>query len=250
MVAAQCHGLIASGRLSAATNLAPLADLGLTVEFRAENGTRPVVVNVPLSAAELMAKAAQVVAAPRRLPRRTNGWSVTWLAGERVLAVARIRAIRPAELRRSLQMVGARFVVDDGKTTTIRRQAPTPGEAVRVGPCFLVKSSEPGLAAKCEFKITAHGMGAPATVGPWITHEVITDGPTSIVTTMLPAAALAGLQSFELRVGRHLIGQLPLHPVPTAAFTAEGGFEMPPDFFWTPNAEDELNERLTKLMDG
>jgi hypothetical protein len=66
---------------------------------------------------------------------------------------------------------------------------------------------------------------------------------------LMSASDLAGFQSFELRVGRHTIGQLPLHPVPTAAFTAEGGFEMPPDFYWTPNAEDELNERLTKLME-
>jgi hypothetical protein len=41
---------------------------------------------------------------------------------------------------------------------------------------------------------------------------------------------------------------LSFRPVPTAGFTSEGGFKPPPDFAWTPAAEDELTDRLTKLM--
>jgi hypothetical protein len=43
---------------------------------------------------------------------------------------------------------------------------------------------------------------------------------------------------------------LSLCPVPTANFTAEGGFNSPTDFAWTVTADEELRERLSKLLDG
>ena len=45
-----------------------------------------------------------------------------------------------------------------------------------------------------------------------------------------------------------VLGVLPLSPVPTATFTAEGGYKPPPEFAWSPAAEDELSERLARLM--
>jgi hypothetical protein len=43
---------------------------------------------------------------------------------------------------------------------------------------------------------------------------------------------------------------LSLCPAPTANFTADGWFKAPTDFTWTPTAEEELSERLSKLLDG
>jgi hypothetical protein len=45
-----------------------------------------------------------------------------------------------------------------------------------------------------------------------------------------------------------VLGVLPLSPVPTATFTAEGGYKPPPEFTWSASAEDELSERLARLM--
>jgi hypothetical protein len=47
-----------------------------------------------------------------------------------------------------------------------------------------------------------------------------------------------------------LLGVPSLCPVPTANFTAEGGFKAPTGFAWTPTADEELSERLSKLLDG
>ena len=54
--------------------------------------------------------------------------------------------------------------------------------------------------------------------------------------------------AFELRVKGRVLGVLPLSPVPTATFTAEGGYKPPPEFTWSAAAEDELSDRLARLM--
>ena len=46
------------------------------------------------------------------------------------------------------------------------------------------------------------------------------------------------------------IGILPLTPVPSAAFTSEGGFRPVDDFAWSPAAEEQFNERLGRLLGG
>ena len=35
-----------------------------------------------------------------------------------------------------------------------------------------------------------------------------------------------------------------------ASFSSEGSFKAPTDFTWSAAAEDQLNERLSRLMDG
>lgn len=37
---------------------------------------------------------------------------------------------------------------------------------------------------------------------------------------------------------------------PEARFTCEGGFEQPEPYAWTPAAEEEMTDRLTRLLDG
>jgi hypothetical protein len=43
---------------------------------------------------------------------------------------------------------------------------------------------------------------------------------------------------------------LPLTPVPTASFTSEGGFRPVEDFAWSSAADEQLNERLGRLLGG
>jgi hypothetical protein len=38
-------------------------------------------------------------------------------------------------------------------------------------------------------------------------------------------------------------------PAPTANFTSEGGFKTPEDYGWSLAAEEELADRLGKLME-
>ena len=78
---------------------------------------------------------------------------------------------------------------------------------------------------------------------------LITDGPTPV------APGLIADVRAEARVGVRAAGEgprawacLPLSPVPTATFTAEGGYKPPPEFTWSAAAEDELSERLARLM--
>jgi hypothetical protein len=119
---------------------------------------------------------------------------------------------------------------------------------MRVGPAFFVASREPGMAGVV--RIQVHGQGSGA--GPlWDEQRVlVTDGPTLVAPGLLDAEALRPITAFELRSRDIVIGSLSLCPTPTASFTPEGGFETPPEFAWTPAAEDELTERLSKLLDG
>jgi hypothetical protein len=42
---------------------------------------------------------------------------------------------------------------------------------------------------------------------------------------------------------------LPLSPAPAAGFTGEGGFKAPPEYTWSHAADEELNERLSRLLE-
>jgi hypothetical protein len=79
---------------------------------------------------------------------------------------------------------------------------------------------------------------------------LVTDGPTVFAPGFVDAAEVAKLTGFELRHKGRVLGLLSLSPVPTAALTAEGGFKPPPDFAWSNAADDELAERLGRLMGG
>ena len=77
---------------------------------------------------------------------------------------------------------------------------------------------------------------------------LITDGPYHFMAGTVEAGELRQVKHFELCCGRHILGTLPLAPVPTAAFTQEGGFVAPDAFEWSPTAEEQLRERLGKLL--
>jgi hypothetical protein len=43
---------------------------------------------------------------------------------------------------------------------------------------------------------------------------------------------------------------LSLCPAPTATFNSEGGFKPYHDYTWSAAAEEEMNERLNRLLEG
>lgn len=248
-VGAQCRGLTAAAVLKSATGLAPLADLGVGVVFRSERTRAEYAVPVPLTASQLAAKEALVVAAPPKLPRRAGEYTVTWRAGERPLFAQRVTAVTAARFAQSLRVSDARFVLSDepGVVRTVR-QPPAAGGTAKIGPCFAVASREAGAAGLVDLEVVAQVSGSGKPLDPMRQPALVTDGPTPFAPGLLDPADTLNLSGFELRHKGRVIGVLSFRLVPSAGFTAEGGFKPPPDFAWTPAAEDELSERLSKLM--
>ena len=248
-VAAQCRGLTAAAVLRSPTSLAPLADLGLRVVFRSDRTGAEHPVPVPLTGAQLAAKEALVTAAPPKVPRRAGGYSATWYAGDRELGVLAAQAVTGSRFVQSLRVSDARFVAADKLgPPRVCRHPPPPGEAARLGPCFVLQSKEPGMAGLVTLRVLAVRGGPDPPAAVLEQPVLVTDGPTVFAPGLLDAADLAGVAGFELRYKQQVLGLLSLNPVPTAGFNAEGGFKPPPDFAWTPTAEDELHERMMKLM--
>jgi hypothetical protein len=57
------------------------------------------------------------------------------------------------------------------------------------------------------------------------------------------------VSAFELQLKGATLGTLSTSPIPVATFTGEGGFKPSADFSWTAAADEELNERLTRLLE-
>jgi hypothetical protein len=249
-VSTQCRGLTASAVISSPTSLVPLLDLGLQVEFRSERGGTLQAAPACLCSSQLAGRQALVTVAPRRFPRRIGTWTATWTLGDRTLASHQVRAISQRHFQRSLRVSDTRFVVQSEKHgVNLCRHAPSVPGPARVGPCFLVSSREIGMAGLCSLQVRA--QVADAVQPPLLLEQevLITDGPTMFAPGTLDAAELQQVSAFELRLKGALLGALSLSPAPVANFTAEGGFKAPHDFPWSVAAEDELNERLGRLLD-
>jgi hypothetical protein len=250
-VTSQCRGLLASAVLLSPPSLAPLLDMDLQVEFRCERGGSAYRVPALLCSSQLQGRKALVTVAPRRYPRRMGTWTATWLLGDRPLAVQRVRGISKRTFHRSLRISDTRFVVRDGSgRVRLTRQAPPVDVGGRVGPCFLVSSGEPGMAGLCKLRVAVQTPGAPP-AAPLMEQEVlISDGPTPVAPGTLDVADLVQVSGFELSVRGQALGVLSLCPAPTAAFTNEGGFKPTADFTWSAAAEEEMTERLNRLLEG
>lgn len=250
-VASQCRGLVSSCVLRSPTPLAPLADLGLRAVFRSERTGVAYEVPAALSSTQLGAREAVVTAVSPRVPRRVGDWTVAWAVGGREVCSQKVQGILARRFEASLRVADTRFVVaDKGGAVAVVRQPPAAGEADRVGPCFLVASSEPGMAGVCRLQVHA---AVPGESKPPLLMEqdvLVTDGPAVFAPGLLDAADTARVGGFELRHKGRVLGAASLRPVPSAALTAEGGFKPPPDFTWTPTADDELAERLSRLTGG
>jgi hypothetical protein len=250
-VATQCRGLLASAVLTSPTSLVPLLDLGLQVEFRSERGGPAQCVPVRLCSSQLAGQRALVTVVPRRFPRRIGTWTATWTLAEHSLATHQVRAISQRHFQRSLRISDTRFIVQTEKHgVNLTRHVPPLDGKGRFGPCFLVSSREPGMAGLCPLQVRVQVTGAVQS--PLLLEEevLITDGPTLFAPGTLDAADLVQVSGFELRLKGALLGVLPLCTAPIANFTAEGGFKTAQDFPWSAAAEEELNDRLSRLLEG
>jgi hypothetical protein len=250
-VSTQCKGLQAGGMLASnTTSLVPLLDLDLQVEFSSMNGT-PQRVPVRLCSSQLAGKQALLTATPPKIPRRIGGWTVRWLLGDQELTTQQVRGIGLPIFQRSLRLSDTRFVVQDQRgTLSVARQVPPLENVARVGPIFWLASGEPGMAGLCPVQVHVQVTGS---VRPPILFDqdvLITDGPTVVAPGTLDGADLAQVTGFEIRVKGRSLGVLPLSPAPVATFTSEGGFKPPQEFVWSSAADEELNERLTRLLGG
>ena len=207
-VATQCKGLVASAILVSPTSLAPLADLGLHVEFKSERDASVFDVPVPLCSSQLAGRQAVLTAVPPKFPRRIGAWTATWKVADQILASHRVRAISHKTFLRSLRVSDTRFVVETKSGVTLRRQPPGPGDAIRVGPCFLVSSREPGMAGLCKLQVHAQIPGAIAS--PLLLEQalLVTDGPTIFAPGTVDATDLQQVTTFELRHKSELLGVL------------------------------------------
>ncbi|OAI51324.1 hypothetical protein AYO44_00500 [Planctomycetaceae bacterium SCGC AG-212-F19] len=249
-VSSQCRGLLASAVITSPTSLAPLRDLGLQVEFRADRKGGPAfVVGAPLTSSQLAGKQALVSLIPPKFPRRVGLWSVTWMVGNRPLFAQRFRAISQAHFQRSLRICDTRFLIQSAKHgMSLLRQVPPLDKEDRVGPCFLVASGEAGMAGICTLHIHAQVNGAETM--PVLSEQevLVTDGPTLVVPGTVDIHDLAEVRGFEVRVKDTVLGSISLTPAPAADFNSEGGFKPVDDFIWTAAAEEELSKRLGGLM--
>jgi hypothetical protein len=248
-VASQCKSLTAHGLLSSPTALAPLMDLDLRVAFEWDGGKACECARLQLSSSQWRAKQAIVSVTAPPLPRRSGVFVVSWMAGERTLASQRVKSLSKTEFLRSLRISDSRFVVQaaDGQLQLARKMPPR-GEFAALGPCFLVSSSEAGLAAQCAMTVQlrmAAGLPAPAMPEK---EYLITDGPTPLVPGTLPVADLTGALGFELFAAARPLGCLALNAMPTATFDTEGGFRSTGAYLWTAAADDQLRDKLAQLL--
>jgi hypothetical protein len=250
-VASQCRGLAASGLLVSPTSLVPLLDMDLQVEFRCDRAGTVFRVPACLTCSQLTGRSALVTVSPARFPRRMGVWSATWLVGEHVLARQRVRGISQKHFQRSLRISDTRFAVQQGgEPFRLALQAPPVAPGTRIGPCFLIASSEPGMAGLCRLYVSAQ---VPGSVQPplLMQQEVrITDGPTMVAPGTLDSHDLEQVTGFEVSVAGQSLGTLSLCPAPAATFTGEGGFKPPPEYTWNAAADEEMNERLNRLIEG
>jgi hypothetical protein len=250
-VSTQCKGLLASAMITSPTSLAPLLDLDLQIEFRCERTGSATRVPAALCSSQLAGRQALVTVVPKKYPRRLGTWTATWLLAGHGLASQRVRGISQKHFQRSLRISDTRFVVQlDSGSVRLTRQTPPLDKGGRVGPCFLVSSGEPGMAGQCRLHVTAQ---VPGSVTPPLLLEqdvLITDGPTMVAPGTLDAADLTQVTGFDLSHRGRSLGVLSLCPAPSATFTGEGGFKPPHDFTWSAAAEEEMTERLNRLLEN
>jgi hypothetical protein len=252
----QCQGFQASALLASPSSLAAVADLDLRVELCRDDGARVKAVPVHLSSSQLRARQALItVSLPR--PRRIGACHVRWLLGDRMLAGQKMRGISKKQFLRSLRVSSTRFVLqkEEGGIHIVRSLPARDGALsldgiARVGPCFLISSSEAGMAGLAQLQVRAQLPGAVQ--APLVQEQelLITDGPLPFAPGTIDAHDLLKVQNFTLETSELRLGLLPLSPAPAARFNTEGGYEPADDFIWSPAAEEQLNEKLGKLFGG
>jgi hypothetical protein len=244
-VASQCRGLEAGAVLSSPTILAPLEALAMTVEFHHDESDRRVAIEIHLSESQRAGSEALITAIGPHGCRRPGTWTAIWRVGSFVLSTQQVCAVARRSFLDSLKLIDLRFEIGGH----LRRTLPALDETGVVRPVVVVASGEPGIAGLAAFRLFGVGPGTePHPLTP-PTRALITDHPISLAFDELDVKSLATLTTLQLRSHSVLIGSVPLSPRPAAQLTPEGGFEPMPDYVWTQSAEDEMSERLGRLID-
>jgi hypothetical protein len=250
-VTAQCHSIVLSALISSATSLVPIMDMGLRARMLNDKGGVCREEPIHLSHAQLKARQSLLtVVMPR--PRKTGNWLFEWVLDGKVLAEQKLRTLASTGLYRSLRVSATRFVLQyaDGRLVPARTLPSTLEGVERIGPCFWVASSLPGLAGWCDLEVRArpNQQQGPAEAPLSRQRVLLSDGPTPVLAGTLDLAEFRLIKHFELRCRNRLVGLLPVEDVPTSSFTSEGGFVPPEHFAWSHAAESQLQEKLNRLL--
>jgi hypothetical protein len=248
-VTSQAKEMYASALLASPTNLLPLADLVVAVELVGKNREPLTRSEVRLSGTQLAASQALTMT-PLRRPRGSGAFGVRWTIAGESRAESAIVGLTPTLFRRSLRLSSTRFLLEDRSGKRPVRFAPTSLDGIdRIGPVFLVTSSAEGMAGTAEFMVRVLDRVGGVLMELPPQRIVLHDGPAIIAPGTLARGDLGNVFAFELTSNGHRLGMLPLAPVPTASFDGEGGFATPGlEFPWSPSAEEQLHDRLGKLL--
>jgi hypothetical protein len=254
-VSGQAKHVFASAVLRSPTPLAAIDGLDLRVTFSEADG-EPIddPIRVSLTPEQMRQRQALVaVTLPR--PRTLGAYEITWWLASRRLHMQRLRVVSKTALRRSLRISRASFMLEfsDGTSNLVRALPEQNGTLSldgvdRVTPVFYVTSSEAGIAALADFTLRAL-VGDLITTMKIHNADLVTDGVQPIVLGSVAAEDLPNIRHFTLASGDKVLGNLPLVAAPRADLTAEGGFAPEDDYLWSPAAEEQLQDRLGKLLD-
>jgi hypothetical protein len=249
-VAGQCRGLSAGGVLTSPTSLLPIIDLDFRIEVSDEGKTRMESISLPLTASQLQGKETALSVVLPIWARVMGTCSTRWILADRSLAHAQVRAISLAELPQSLYLVESHFLSQAKEGTGhFRHHLRAPDQVKGLRPCFLIASREPGMAGLCHFEIRMQPRDPSSRPLVCKQEMLVTDRPLPCIPDLTTVADLQQVRAFELFCNGQPLGALPVRPTPVAAFTSEGGFRAAMDFDWSPSTDEELFERLEKLME-
>jgi hypothetical protein len=251
LVEGQCLSLSAAGILVSPTSLLPITDFDLRFEIADTQMGRIESVLLPLAASQLLGKEAALSVVLPSWALAGGKCSGRWFLGDRLLAHSDLRVISPAAFQKSLDVAEGRFLAQgkDG-AALFRHHLPAGDDSKGLRPCFLITSREPGIAGVGTFEVRVQ-FRDPSRRPLVLTHEMlVTDRPTLCAPDLPAVADFQQIRAFELLSKGQPLGALPVSHTPMATFTSEGGFRAAGDVDWTPFTEEELMDRLEKLMES
>jgi hypothetical protein len=246
----QCEGLSACGVLTSPTALLPILDYETIIEFASLRGGLTQRVQLCLTSAQLVSTHAVFSAMPPQWPLLSGPCAVRWIVKHRELAQASVQALTPVSFQRSLYLVESHYQYEDSYGVTITsHHLPVHPERHRIRISFLVASREPGVAALCPLEVRMQLRDGSRRTLLLENEMLVTDGPTTCVTAPIAGEDFQQTRSFELLSQGRLLGVLSACHTPAATFTSEGGFHLSPDCEGVRFSEEELVDRLKKLME-
>jgi hypothetical protein len=246
----QCHGLSAGGILASPTSLLPLSDFNLRVEVADRRTGRKQSVSVPLTGAQLVGRETSLSIILPTWPQGAGTCSTRWILGDRLLAHAEVRVISQAAFQQSLYLVEGRFL-SQGKegAALFRHHLLAHDDTKGLHPCFLIASREPGMAGLGTLEVCVQFRDSNRLPLVYNHEMLVTDRASLCLPNLATIADFQQIRAFDLLSKGQLLGSLPVRPTPAAAFTSEGGFHTAADYDWTPFTEEELLDRLERLME-